>query len=106
MDHSAIVPPDIRASLTRLGVFPESARIEAEPLTGGVSSDIWKVSGFGRVVCVKRAMAKLAVKDDWFAPVERNRYERRWYEIAGARVAGVAPEVVAADDDAMLFVME
>ena len=51
-------------------------------------------------------MAKLAVKDDWFAPVERNRYERRWYEVAGARVAGIAPEVIAADDDAMLFVME
>ena len=51
-------------------------------------------------------MAKLAVKDDWFAPVDANRYERRWYEIAGARVAGLAPEVIAADDAPMLFAME
>jgi hypothetical protein len=35
-------------------------------------------------------MAKLAVKDDWFAPVERNRYERQWYEVASARVPGAA----------------
>ena len=106
MDHPEELPADIRDSLSRLGLVPAIARVEAERLTGGVSSDIWKVAGFGRVFCVKRAMAKLAVKDDWFAPVERNRYERRWYEIAGARVAGLAPEVIAVDDDAMFFVME
>ena len=105
-DTGSTLPPEICASLARLGLVSDSARVEAERLTGGVSSDIWKVAGFGRVFCVKRAMAKLAVKDDWFAPVERNRYERRWYEVAGARVAGLAPEVIAADDDAMLFVME
>ena len=78
----------------------------AERLTGGVSSDIWKVTAGGRVFCVKRAMAKLAVKDDWFAPVERNRYERQWYEVAAARVPGAAPRVIAHDDEAMFFVME
>ena len=78
----------------------------AERLTGGVSSDIWKVAVGGRVFCVKRAMAKLAVKDDWFAPVERNRYERLWYETASDRVPGIAPRVIAHDDAAMLFAME
>ena len=78
----------------------------AERLTGGVSSDIWRVAVGGRVFCVKRAMAKLAVKDDWFAPVERNRYERLWYETAGDRVPGIAPRVIAHDDAAMLFAME
>ena len=64
----------------------------AERLTGGVSSDIWKVTAGGRVFCVKRAMAKLAVKDDWFAPVERNRYERQWYETGGGAGAGRGAE--------------
>ena len=68
----------------------------AERLTGGVSSDIWRVAAGGRVFCVKRAMAKLAVKDDWYAPVERNRYERLWYETAARpgsrdRAAGPRP---------------
>lgn len=78
----------------------------ATRLTGGVSSDIWKVDAGGRTFCVKRAMAKLAVKDDWFAPVERNRYERLWYATADARVPGAAPKVLAHDDGAMLFAME
>ena len=52
---------------------PDSAKFEA--LTGGVSSDIWKVEADGRTYCVKRALAKLKVKADWFAPVERNKFE-------------------------------
>src|SRR3954452_16713619 len=78
----------------------------AERLAGGVSSDIWKVAAGDRVFCVKRAMAKLAVKDDWFAPIERNRYERLWYETARLAVPGIAPAIIAADDAAMLFAME
>ena len=41
----------------------------------------------------------------WEAPVERNRYERRWLETANAIVPGVAPRVLAGDDDGC-FAME
>jgi aminoglycoside phosphotransferase (APT) family kinase protein len=100
------LPEPVHASLVGLGLISVGDSVTAERLTGGVSSDIWKVTAGGRVFCVKRAMPKLAVKDDWFAPVERNRYERLWYETASARVAGIAPRVIAADDQAMLFAME
>ena len=100
------LPATVYASLASLGLIPADAPVTAERLTGGVSSDIWRVAVGGRVFCVKRAMAKLAVKDDWFAPVERNRYERLWYETAGVRVPGIAPRVIAHDDAAMLFAME
>jgi aminoglycoside phosphotransferase (APT) family kinase protein len=93
-------------SLRRLGLLNAGETATAERLTGGVSSDIWKVTSGGRVFCVKRAMPKLAVKDDWFAPVERNRYERLWYEAASDRVPGIAPRIIAADEAAMLFAME
>ncbi|HMN86168.1 MAG TPA: phosphotransferase, partial [Bauldia sp.] len=96
----------IVAGLVRLGLVAPGAGVAAERLTGGVSSDIWKVAAGGRTFCVKRAMGKLAVKDDWFVPVERNRYERLWYETAGARVPGVAPRVLAADDAAGFFAMD
>ena len=99
------LPPGITARLVRLGLAEEGTAIAAERLAGGVSSDIWKVAAGGSVFCVKRAMPKLAVKDDWFAPVERNRYERLWYEAAGSRVPGVAPAIIAHDDKAMFFVM-
>jgi aminoglycoside phosphotransferase (APT) family kinase protein len=103
---SSDLPDTVRASLVGLGLLPADQPVTAERLTGGVSSDIWKVTAGGRVFCVKRAMARLAVKDEWLAPVERNRYERLWYETASARVPGIAPRIIAADDAAMLFAME
>jgi len=103
---SSDLPDSVRASLVRLGVIRADQRVTTERLTGGVSSDIWKVAAGDRVFCVKRAMARLSVKDEWFAPVERNRYERLWYETASARVPGIAPRIIAADDAAMLFAME
>jgi aminoglycoside phosphotransferase (APT) family kinase protein len=101
-----MLPPEIAESLVRMKLVRAGEPPAAMRLTGGVSSDIWKVEAGGRVFCVKRAMAKLAVKDDWFAPVERNRYERLWYATAGGRVPGSAPKVLAHDDEAMLFAME
>ena len=83
---------------------PEDAAFEA--LTGGVSSDIWKVSADGRTFCVKRALSRLKVEAEWFAPLERNRYEVAWYRIANDLVPGSAPRILAHDDEAMLFAME
>jgi len=101
-----VLPADIASRLVRLGVVPEGVPVDAERLTGGVSSDIWRVTAGEHVFCVKRAMAKLAVKQDWFAPVERNRFEQLWYETASKRVPGSAPAVLAHDDAAMFFAMD
>jgi aminoglycoside phosphotransferase (APT) family kinase protein len=73
-----------------------------EELSGGVSSEIWKVGD----VCVKRALARLRVAQRWEAPVERNRYERLWLETAAAAAPGAAPRVLAADDGGGVFAME
>jgi hypothetical protein len=43
-----------------------------------VSSEIWRVDLPGRSICVKRALYKLKVADDWQAPISRNTYEWRW----------------------------
>jgi aminoglycoside phosphotransferase (APT) family kinase protein len=102
----APLPPEIALRLAALGLLHAGAPPVAERLTGGVSSDIWKVTSGDRVFCVKRAMPKLAVEDDWFAPVERNRYERLWYEIAAGAVPGSAPAVLAHDDEEMFFAMD
>jgi aminoglycoside phosphotransferase (APT) family kinase protein len=75
-------------------------------LTGGVSSEIWRVELARGPVCVKRALPRLKVAQLWEAPVERNRYERRWMEIAARAVPGCAPAVLAGDDEAGLFAMQ
>jgi aminoglycoside phosphotransferase (APT) family kinase protein len=77
-----------------------------EELTGGVSSEIWRVDLASGSVCVKRALPRLRVAQRWEAPVERNRYERLWMDAAGAAAPGAAPRILACDDHAGLFAME
>jgi len=89
-----------RHRLAAAGEVPGS-----EPLAGGVSSDIWRVDLRGGPLVVKRALARLRVAQVWEAPVERNRYERRWLETANAIVPGAAPKVLAGDDEGC-FAME
>jgi aminoglycoside phosphotransferase (APT) family kinase protein len=69
----------------------------ATALTGGVSSDIWKVELRSGPVCVKRALPRLRVAQLWEAPVERNRYEWRWMQVAARIAPGCAPRVLAQD---------
>jgi len=75
-------------------------------LSGGVSSDIWRVDLSHRQVCVKRALARLRVAQLWEAPIERNRYERLWMQAANAALPGSAPEVLSWDDAQGLFAMQ
>ena len=93
-------------SLRNNGLLNDVEGAKFEALTGGVSSDIWRVEADGRVYCVKRALAKLKVKADWFAPIERNRHEVAWYRIANQIVPGAAPRILADDETAMLCAME
>jgi Ser/Thr protein kinase RdoA (MazF antagonist) len=75
-------------------------------LTGGVSSDIWRVDLPGRQLCIKRALEKLKVADDWFAPISRNVSEVAWLQIAGNIVPGSAPEILADDSENGMFAMQ
>lgn len=75
------------------------------PLTGGVSSDIWKVEAASGPVCVKRALAQLKTEKVWHAPVERNAYEADWIRIASRIAPGAAPRLLAEDRDAGMFAM-
>ncbi len=92
--------------LRKAGLIGEAGPISCTALTGGVSSDIWRIECDGRAICVKRALPKLKVAADWFAPVERNRYETAWFRIANGLVPGSAPRVLFHDDDAMLCATE
>lgn len=87
----------------RLAKPGEAARWTA--LTGGVSSEIWRVDLPGRSLCVKRALPKLKVAGDWEAPVSRNAYEWRWLCFAAQHRPQAAPQPLAHDAQAGLFAM-
>jgi aminoglycoside phosphotransferase (APT) family kinase protein len=76
------------------------------PLPGGVSSDIWRVDLPSGPVCVKRALPRLKVAQEWLAPVSRNAYEVEWMREAWRAAPGSTPRLIAADGAAGLFVME
>jgi len=103
---SASLPEPVLAFLRRSGLAAQGEAPEAQPLAGGVSSDIWRVALARGTVCVKRALPRLRVAQRWEAPIGRNRYERRWIETANRIVPGVAPRVLASDDAAGCFAME
>ena len=67
------------------------------PLAGGVSSDIWRVEAGGRTLCLKRALPRLKVAQEWNAPVERNAYEWAWLRFAFERFPDNVPEPIASD---------
>jgi aminoglycoside phosphotransferase (APT) family kinase protein len=97
--------PELTQFLHRqhLATPQEQARWTA--LAGGVSSDIWRVDLPGRTICVKRALPKLRVGSDWYAPVSRNRYEWEWLVLAAAIVPHSVPQPLAHDPELGLFAM-
>ena len=100
---SALPPPEIIAALRRMG-FADTAFTGA-PLTGGVSSDIWRIETASGPICVKRALGKLRVAADWRAPVSRNRYEARWMQRAAAAAPGCVPQLLGQDEEAGALAM-
>ena len=92
-DFTQPVPPEFALALRELGLAGNEALLGV-PLTGGVSSDIWRIDTPQGPVCAKRALAKLRVAADWRAPIERNQYEARWMQVAQAAVPGSAPRVL------------
>ena len=97
-------PKDILDALRRLKLLGDRVPT-GERLTGGVSSDIWRIDLALGPVCVKRALAKLKVKADWRAPVERNIYEARWMQRANDAVPGAAPRLLGQDEAAGVLAM-
>jgi aminoglycoside phosphotransferase (APT) family kinase protein len=93
------------AALERLGLLRAGEMARFERLTGGVSSDIWRVDLARGPVCVKRALPKLRVAQDWFAPVERNAYEAGWMRRAAAVAPEAVPELLGQDAEAGVLVM-
>jgi aminoglycoside phosphotransferase (APT) family kinase protein len=100
------VPHEIVAALVRAELIEPGTQPAGEPLTGGVSSDIWRVDVRDGAVCVKRALPRLRVAANWEAPVERNAFEVAWMEVAAAVNPNAVPRLRGHDAGAGLFIMD
>ena len=92
-------------SLGRMKIVSANQHVVLTPLTGGVSSDIFRADLPEGVICVKRALPKLKVTADWRVPVERNRWEVEWMRVAAGIVPGAVPEILGEDRESGSFAM-
>jgi hypothetical protein len=93
--------PDARFAAAVAGVLVQPVELlRFAPLSGGVSSDIWRVDAPCGTYCAKRALPRLRVAALWEAPVSRNAEEVRWLRTTRAWVGEQVAEVVAHDESA------
>ena len=90
MTADADIIDDLRAA----GLVGEGD-VALEPLTGGVSCDVWKVETSTGPIVVKRPLEQLRVAAEWHAPIDRGQSEARWLKRARSVDPAIAPEVLA-----------
>jgi len=103
---SELASSSVADALQRMGILAAGQDATMQRLTGGVSSDIWRVDLPGGSVCVKRALAQLRVAATWLAPIERSRHEWNWYRTVDERLPGLCPRPLARDPQTDTFAME
>lgn len=69
-------------AIRRTGLADKNHAPRLRPLAGGVSSPIVRAETEQALFCVKQALPRLKVAQEWFAPVERNRAEVAWLSVA------------------------
>jgi aminoglycoside phosphotransferase (APT) family kinase protein len=105
-DPVAEPPPQAMLdALRRMALLRPGQPAGGVALTGGVSSDIWRIDLPDGPICVKRALAKLRVAADWQAPVARNLYEARWMRRAALAVPDAVPALLGQDEAAGMLAM-
>jgi len=83
-----------------------SSSVEVRSLSGGVSCEILLIEEGDKKFVLKRALAKLKVKDDWFADVNRNHIEQKYITYVASFLPDVVPNIIYRDPEQHFFCME
>jgi len=97
--------PDLAAFLREANLAAPGEDGLWTPLTGGIASDVWRVETSKGCVCVKRALPRLRVAQDWRAPVHRNAGEWAYLNLARKIAPDAIPKPIAHDPHRGLFAM-
>ena len=88
------------------GLLKKNSIYKCKKITDGVSSDIWYVNSNEIEFCIKRALSKLTVKEDWFAPIERNNFEANYFNVCKQILPDSFPKILGHDDKKYILAME
>lgn len=97
---------EIANTLATMGYLGDGEHFAIARLSGGVSCDVYRVTLPDRLLCVKRALPKLRVEADWFAPADRAATEVAWLKLVASLHASWVPKILGEDRAQHLFVME
>jgi tRNA A-37 threonylcarbamoyl transferase component Bud32 len=92
--------------LQRMGLVRPSRVTAAEPLSGGVSSDIWLVRTSETAIVLKRPRQRLKVEAEWQAPLDRGASEAAWLDYASTALPGACPRVLGYDDESFAIALD
>lgn len=92
--------------LQNMGMLHEETSWHITPPTGGVSSNIFKISLGDRQFCLKQALPTLKVAKEWHAPLERVFAEIDWMKTVAKIEPSAVPHILGVDKDRLCFVMD
>lgn len=96
----------VREALAELGLVAPGEAVRLEPLSGGVSADVFVVRRARTApLVVKRSIPKLRVAVDWRAPTTRDAVEVAWLRRVREIEPRLAPDVLAWSHPRRLLVM-
>ena len=80
--------------------------IDFTRMEGGVSSEVYKVKTSNKTYCVKRSLAKLLVKKEWFADKKRLKYEYYWLKHCKKIIPNNIPNIITFSEKKDYLVLE
>lgn len=100
-------PKPIFNAACTFGLLNPKIKFEYIKITEGVSSDIWYVkTEKGLEFCIKRALKKLTVKEDWFAPISRSNFEVAYFKACQNINTESFPKILGHDKKKYILAME
>ena len=96
---------EICQALTRLNLMDASENPVFSVLTGGISSEIYKLDLEGKSYCIKSALPTLKSDPDWHVPVSRTEAEWEWLKLAKQIAKNIAPDPLGYDKQTNTLVM-
>lgn len=99
------LPEPLRAGLVGLGLVGADEMVLGEPVSGGVSSDVWRADLRDGPVCVKQALHQLRVEATWRVSTERSAFEADWFAVVDELVPGCACPLIGFDAPTRVLVL-
>lgn len=96
----------MRSVLQHMGLVQEGQPLQVSSLTGGVSSNILKITTDKGQFCLKQALPTLKVAKEWHAPLERVFAEIDWMKTIATIRPNAVPHIVGVDKSRLCFVMD